>query len=233
MWYTREHMKNPWVVLGIITVVLFGGAIWFAGTAAEKNNEGIELLEHVKGNPEASIVLTEFSDLQCPACAAFQPVLEEVLNEYGDSIRFEYKHFPLPIHQHAMEASLAAEAAGQQGKFFEFHDVLFESQQAWSTNANPDIIFLQYADTLGLDVQTFKRHMNASALRDRVRDDFNEGRRLEVSGTPTFFLNGQRMEFQTYQDFIQQIAFAVDPSAAASSTSAQETGAASGVRFGF
>tara|TARA_B100000508_G_scaffold92650_1_gene72323 strand:- start:4313 stop:4987 length:675 start_codon:yes stop_codon:yes gene_type:complete len=223
-------MKNPWVIIGVITVVLFGGAIFLSGMSAEKNNEGVEIIQHIKGNPDASIVLTEYSDLQCPACAAFLPVVNEVMSEYGDSIRFEYKHFPLPTNQHAISASMAAEAAGQQGKFFEYHDLLFESQQVWSTNANPEVIFLQYADTLGLDVPTFKRHMNSSLLRDKVRDEFSEGRQLGVSGTPSFFLNGQRMEFQTYQEFIQQIAFAVDPSSVPTSTPTQN--GAPSVRFG-
>ena len=225
-------MKNPWVIIGVLTVVLFGGAIWFSGVSGEKNNEGIVETENVMGNLEAGVVLTEYSDLQCPACAAFHPVLKEVLNQYPDQIRFEYKHFPLPIHPYAQQAAVAAEAAGQQDKFFEFHDLLFENQQTWSAAATPNVFFLQYAEQLELDIPTFRRHINSSVLRDKVKSDLAEGRRLQVASTPTFLLNGEKMTFETYQDFITQIAFAVDPTAAASSTATNNSQSGSGVRFG-
>ncbi len=208
-------MKNPWVIIGVITIVLFGGAIWFSSVAGEKNNEGVVVQVNVKGNPEAAVTLTEFSDLQCPACASFVPAIEEVINQYGDRLRFEYKHFPLPIHTYAQQAAMAAEAAGQQDKFFEYHDVLFESQQEWATSPSPALLFVKYAEQVGLDIPQFKRQMNSSLLRDKVRADFAEGRELGISGTPTFFLNGNRMQIETFQDFIEQIAIAVDPEAAA------------------
>lgn len=202
-------MKNPWVIIGIIAVVLFGGAFWYASISAEQNNEGVEIITHIKGNPDATVTLVEYSDLQCPACATFQPALNEVMALYGDNLRFEYKHFPLPIHPQAVPAAVAAEAAGQQGKFFEFHDLLFENQQTWSQSANARTFFLQYAEQLELDMDMFRRHMNASLLRDYVQNQFNEGRQLGITGTPTFFLNGERMQIQTFQDFMDQIGAAV------------------------
>lgn len=226
-------MKNPWVIIGIITVVLFGGAIWYSSVAQERNNEGVEVKEHLAGNPEAQVTLVEFSDLQCPACASFEPVLKEVLAQYGDELRFEYRHFPLPIHRFAVQAAVAAEAAGQQDKFFEYKDKLFENQQTWGSSQNPTPFFLSYAEELGLDMDMFRRHMNSSILREAVRDDANEARQREVNSTPTFFLNGQRMQFQTFQQFIEQVAFAIDPSAAStSSSSAPAPTAGTGVRFG-
>jgi len=208
-------MKNPWVIIGVITIVLFGGAIWFSSVAGERNNEGVVIQSNIKGNPDAEVTLTEFSDLQCPACASFVPAIDEVMNQYGESIRFEYKHFPLPIHSYAQQAAVAAEAAGQQGKFYPYHDVLFEKQQEWATSQNPTLLFMKYADELELDTALFRRHMNSSLLRDKVRADFAEGRDLGITGTPTFFLNGERMQIQTFQDFVEQIALAVDPEAAA------------------
>jgi protein-disulfide isomerase len=211
-------MKNPWVIIGVITLVLFGGAFWYASVSAEKNNEGVEVVAHIKGNQDATVTLVEYSDFQCPACAAFQPAINEVLSLYGEAVRLEYRHFPLPIHRNAIPAALAAEAAGQQGKFYEYHDLLFENQPAWSTVATPQPLFLQYADELGLDTDTFRRHMNASVLRDHVQAHFAEGRDRGVTGTPTFFLNGEKMVFQTYQEFIDQIAVATG----ATTTSATE-----------
>ncbi len=222
-------MKNPWIIIGVIVAVLFGGAIWYSGTATEANNEGVEIIVNVKGNPAASVTLVEYSDLQCPACAAFQPVVSQLLEEYGESIRFEYKHFPLPIHSYAVQAAVAAEAAGQQDKFFEYHDLLFENQQTWASSRTPNTFFLQYASELELDMDLFRQHMNASMLRDKVKSELDEGRALAVTGTPTFFLNGQRMVFDTYAAFVAQVAAVVDPSSA-SSTEVEAVG--SGIRFG-
>ena len=222
-------MKNPWVIIGIFTVVLFGGAIWLSGQSAEVNNEGVEVITHSKGNPEATVVLEEYSDLQCPACASFAPVIAQVLEEYGESVRFEYKHFPLPIHNYAMQAAVAAEAAGQQGKFFEFHDLLFENQQAWAASPLPGTFFAQYAEDLELDMETFKRHQGSTVLRDKVQNEMADGRALGVRGTPTLFLNGARMEYNTIQEFIEQIALAVDPAAL---TGASSTAPVSNVKFG-
>ncbi len=229
MCYTRPYMKNPWVIIGIITVVLFGGAILLSNQSVEQSNDGVEIIEHVKGNPEATVTLVEYSDFQCPACAAFQPVVEQLLTEYGDQLRFEYKHFPLfNIHPNAREAAVAAEAAGQQGKFYEYHDALFVNQAEWSAAAIPGTLFIKYATDLGLNVDQFKRQLKSSILRDKVLAEFNEGRELEITGTPTFFLNGQKMQFDTYESFITQIVSAIDPSLMGSSTSST----AEGVRFG-
>ncbi|MBP6924202.1 MAG: thioredoxin domain-containing protein [Candidatus Pacebacteria bacterium] len=231
-------MKNPWVIVGFITVILFGGAIWYSSSATEKNNEGVVVTDHIKGSAEATVTLVEFSDFQCPACASFQPVLEEVMKSYGEKISFEYKHYPLPIHPYAQQAALAAEAAGQQGKFYEYHDVLFKNQQAWSASVAPGALFQQYAKELGLDMEQFQRHQKSALLRDRVRGDMNEARELGLTGTPTFYLNGEKMEMDTFEEFITQIAMAVDPVGAAammaSSTATSSTPATTGsdVKFG-
>ena len=225
-------MKNPWVVVGVIMVVLFGGAIWYSSIATEKSNEGVVEMQHIKGNPESTVTLVEYSDFQCPACASFQPVLKEILATYGDKMQFEYKHYPLPIHPYAQQAGIAAEAAGQQGKFFEFHDALFEKQNEWSKSATPVAFFAKYAEELGLDVEKFKQHQKSSLLRDAVRSDLNEARELGLTATPTFFLNGEKMEITSFEDFIAQIAFAIDPSAMNASSSASTTATVSDIQFG-
>lgn len=204
-------MKNPWIIVAVLAVVLIGGSVWYSNTVSARNNEGIEVKAHMKGNPDAPVTLVEFSDLQCPACAAFQPYVNEILANYGDAIRFEYKHYPLPIHPLAEPAARAAEAAGQQGQFFAYADKLFENQKAWSTSPNPTRQFFTYAEELGLDMEQFKRHLNATVLRDKVRSEGQEARGLGVTGTPTFFLNGQRMQYSSYDEFRQQIEQAVNP----------------------
>lgn len=219
------HMKNPWVIIGVLTVVLFGGAILLSQQGSSQSNEGVERLQHIAGNPDSTIVLEEFSDLQCPACASFSPVVEQVLAQYGDAIRFEYKQFPLPMHQYALQAGVAAEAAAQQGKFFEFAEMLFENQQAWSTSRVPGTFFEQYATDLGMDIEQFKRQSQSTDLRDYVKDQMAEGRDREVSGTPTFFLNGTKMTYTTVEEFLNQIATAVSGTNTGTTT-------ASSVEFG-
>lgn len=217
-------LKNPWVIIGILTAVLFGGAISFTNYQAEKSNAGVEVINsHVKGNADATVKLVEYSDFQCPACAAFQPVVTELMSKYGDKISFEYKNFPLPMHPYALPAAVAAEAAGQQGKFYEFHDMLFQNQEEWSKSSTPSVFFIKYAGEIGLDVEKFKSQMNSTALRDKVKNDQAEGRKLEISGTPTFFLNGEKMEFDTFQKFIEQIALAVDPNFVSAPTATSTT----------
>jgi protein-disulfide isomerase len=229
-------MKNPWVIIGIITVILFGGGIFFSNVSTEKNaeinNEGVELVQHIKGNSEAAVTLVEYSDFQCPACAAFQAPLSGVLNIYKDNINFEYKHFPLPMHSYAQQAAVAAEAAGQQGKFFEFHDLLFTNQQAWSDSFTPNSFFIKYAEELDLDIDLFSKHLKSTILQDRVKADLAEGKRLKVTGTPTFFLNGEKMEIETFQKFVEQIAFAVNPESASTTVNGETSSPAAGVRFG-
>jgi protein-disulfide isomerase len=225
------RMKNPWLIIGIVTVILFGGAIWYSGASAEKSNEGVVVQPNFKGNPEAETKLVKYSDLQCPACAAFYPVVKDILAEHGDRLSFEYKHFPLPIHPNAQAAALAAEAAGQQGKFFAMHDLLFDNQAEWSQAAVPGVFFIQYAEEIALDTDEFTRQQNSSVLRDKVRAEFAEGRDLGVTGTPTFFLNGKRMSFSTYSEFIDQVTAAIDPSLV-ELEEGTEIEIDSGVRFG-
>lgn len=199
-------MKNPWVVVGVIAIVLIGGAWWYSTSVSASYNEGVEVVSHFKGNPEAGVKLVKYSDFQCPACAQFAPVVQDILDDYGDMLSFEYRHFPLmQIHPHAEAAARAAEAAGQQGKFFEFHDVLFERQAEWSSAGVPGAFFVRYAEELDLDTKLFTRHQRAPLLQSNVRSQFTEARGLGLTGTPTFFLNDERMEIRTYQDFREQI----------------------------
>ncbi len=202
-------MKNPWIVIAAVTVVLIGGSVVYSNKVAEKNNEGITFSSHLRGNENAEVTLTEYSDFQCPACASFQPVLEEMMAEFGDSIKIEYKHFPLPIHVKAESAARAAEAAGQQGAFFEFHDLLFANQSAWVNAPNSLLLFTKYAEEIGLDVDKFRKHYGASLIRDRVREDLQEARSLNLTSTPSFFLNGEKMEFNTFESFQAQISAAL------------------------
>ena len=202
-------MKNPWIVIGGLVVVLFGGSIAYSMYAGQAANEGVEPIDvHVKGNPDGVVTLAKYSDFSCPACGQAYLFAKEVVETYADDIRFEYKHFAfLDLGE---PAALAAEAAGQQDAFFEYHDLMFENQNQWLRSSAPQRYFEQYAEELGLDVDQWNQQRGSSVLRSEIRADMEEGRSLGVTGTPTFFLNGERMEYQTFDEFRDQVEAALE-----------------------
>lgn len=197
-------MKNPWIVIGGLVVVLIGGSVVYSQYAATQNNEGVEVIEHhVKGNPDADVTLVKYSDFSCPACGQAYPFVKEIVEAYEDDIRFEYRHFA--FLELGVPAAMAAEAAAQQGKFFEYHDMLFDNQQQWSRGGAPQRYFAEYAEELDLDMDQWDRHRSAPLLRSKVQEDLAEGRSRGVTGTPTFFLNGERMEFESFDEFRAEV----------------------------
>ncbi len=222
--------KSSLVIIAVSFIVLLGGALVYSNVKGGGTDEVITLQEKVKGNPEATVVLSEHSDFQCPACGQFEPVVSNIIDEYGDQIRFEYHHFPLiSIHPSAELAARVAEAAGVQGKFWEMHDILFERQKNWSQNINPKNLFSSYAEELGLDVDKFNRDVNSSVVREAVQNDMREGRVLKISATPTFYLNGEKIEITTFDDFKKQIEVAIGVTA----PDEVEATAATDVEFSF
>ena len=160
-------------------------------TRADVIGEG----EWTSGSRDAKVVLVEYSDFQCPACASYYPVVKQLKEEYGDRLLFAYRNFPLSnIHQNARPAAFAAGAAGAQGKFWEMHYKLCENQSAWSSLGDPGAEFLKYAQEIGLDIEAFKRDINSEAVQDKVDADYASGERAKVRGTPTFFINGISIE---------------------------------------
>lgn len=207
-------MRNPFVVIGVIVLLLIGGSVWYGSTVSSTYDEGVVVTAHTTGSDTAAVTLTEYSDFQCPACGQFQPVVEEILATYGDKLKFEYKHFPLSqLHPYAESAARAAEAAGQQGKFFEYASLLFKNQADWSGSKTPAALFVEYAKELGLEVDQFTRQQRSPLLQANIRSQFNEGRGLGLTGTPSFFLNGQKMDVKSIDDFKASIAAAVNPNA--------------------
>ncbi len=144
--------------------------------------------DHSQGPAHAPVTLVEYGDYECPYCGEAYPVVEAIKKRLGGQLRFVFRNFPLSqAHPHAEHAAEAAEAAGDQGKFWEMHDLLYENQQALE-----DEDLLRYAATLGLDVPRFTRDIAGHTPATRVREDFRSGVRSGVNGTPTFFINGVR-----------------------------------------
>ena len=137
----------------------------------------------------------EYSDFQCPACRAYYLVVREVMAEFGSQVALVYRHFPLiNIHPNAELAARAAEAAGQQGKFWEMHDLLFEKQNEWSGVANIAPLFESYATLLDISVEQFKTDFVSNDVKALVRAEREHSIKSRLQGTPTFFINGKQIQ---------------------------------------
>jgi protein-disulfide isomerase len=148
------------------------------------------------GSPTATVTLEEFADFQCGSCAHANPVLKQVQSQYGSRIKFIFRHFPLTMHDKAYDAAVAAEAAGMQGKFWDMQNLLFTNQSAWVSNPNYRQMFSEYAGRLGLDVAKFQSDAAGIQAKSRVDRDLERGRALNVSSTPTLYINGKSVPFQ-------------------------------------
>lgn len=148
---------------------------------------------HVRGGGSATVTIEEFADFQCPPCRRLHPELKQIEAEYGSRLRVVFRHLPLSMHEYAWEAAKASEAAGLQNRFWEMHDLLFERQRQWSESAEARPIFVDYAREIGLDVERFKRDMDGSDVSGRVASDQKRAQSVEITGTPTLFLNGREI----------------------------------------
>ena len=161
----------------------------------------------VKGGATGSATLVEYSDFQCPACSAYYPVVKQLTKEFPQDLHFVYRYFPLSsIHKNARISAQAAEAAGKQNKFWEMHDLLFENQDEWANLADPKEKFKEYAKSIGLDTEKFQKDLESKEVKDKVEKDYQNGLSLGVNATPTFFLNGEKLQNpRSYEEFKAKI----------------------------
>lgn len=153
---------------------------------------------HSIGPATAPVTIEEFGDFECPPCGLLHPILVQIHKDYGDKVRIIFREFPLvPNHQHALAAASAAEAAGLQGKFWEMHDLIYENQKAWHEAFDVRPIFEGYAKQIGVDVEKYKQDVNSEAVAQRIFQDGKRGHSFNVKGTPTVFLNGKEVPFES------------------------------------
>ena len=141
----------------------------------------------MNGDKDYLVTVVEFSDYQCPFCKRGDDTVKEIMKNYGDKVRFTFKHLPLPFHKEAEPAHRAALAAGKQGKFWEYHELIFNNQKALKGNPG---IFVQWAEQLGLNIDKFKKDMDDPAIVKQVKDDVALASKVGARGTPNFFVNG-------------------------------------------
>jgi len=221
---SRRLLRRILIWGGSLAVLVGFGwlMVWLASDVNLPSEGGalavpVSAADNVRGPASASVTLVEYSDFQCPACAAFHPIVKQLLDEpeLAGKVRFVYRNFPLTnIHKNALLAARFAQAAAAQGKFWELHDALFENQQKWSgmSETGAKEAFLGYARDAGFDTEKLATDAESDAVRSRVQEDMDGGLLANVNSTPTFFVNGQRMPHPTsYEAFKQAILGHVTP----------------------
>ena len=192
------------------SALLIVGLAYFGSKSSSSNISGtpapISDSDWVKGNEDAKVTIIEYSDFQCPACASAYPIMKKAVQEFGDKIRFAYRHFPLiQIHQNAELAAESAEAAGIQGKFWEMHDRLFEKQSNWGTSKEAKKFFVQYAGELELDKAKFESDLASDIVKQKVQNSRSEAARINLGGTPSIFINGKIIDNPGSYDELKQL----------------------------
>lgn len=214
----------PLIIIGLVLLVAIGGGWWFYNNSTTKppivkNSNGTTNSTanstpipgqqippnapagaspaNTLGPQTAAVTIEEFADYQCPTCATVHTKMKEINSLYNGRVKFIYRSFPLTqIHKNAYEAAVAAEAAGMQGKYWAMQDQLFSNQQAWSNSSEARKIFEDYAAKIGLDAAKFQTDMAGFATKGRVDADLTRGKALSISGTPTVYINGNKLAFE-------------------------------------
>jgi len=155
--------------------------------------------EDVKGPSDAKVTIVEYGDYQCPACGAASGIIDQILEEYKDKVKLIYRHFPLPQHSFAFKAAVSAECAGEQGKFWDMHKALYSDQGG--INADN----LKYAEKIGLDIQKYSDCIKNNGYADKIRNDIKQGEADNLSFTPTFIVNGSKLDSFSVESFRKAI----------------------------
>jgi protein-disulfide isomerase len=210
------------LVIGLVVILIFVGGVWLLNNSLDTpstdttQEKTIDTKLLVKNNSHKLVgknskaTLVEFSDFQCPACGSVYPIVKNIKEKYKDDITFVYRHFPLDMHKNARVAAQASEAANEQGKFWEMHDLLFKNQTEWGESDDPMGFFTTYAEQLGLNVEQFSNAIKNKKFAQRVSEDQNDGLALGVVGTPTFYLNEKKVEItSSFDELTQQVENAI------------------------
>lgn len=199
----------------ILAVLVSAGVIWYAVFTANKPAPAATLPaaaaqvvrkdSHRVTNPsEEKAQLVEFLDFECVSCRAAVTLVEELKTEYGDRITFVNRYFPLPGHPNSGTAALAVEAAAQQGKYEQMSTSMFDAQPQWSHNQDSQAaLFRTFTEGLGLDMDQYDAAVAAEETKERIRNDITDGQALGVTGTPTFFLDGEKLTLDSEAQFRQ------------------------------
>jgi protein-disulfide isomerase len=206
--FTMRQATRPIGLIAVSILIAIGAALFFnrcgAAFGCPLNHAENPLTPttavpqavagHIRGFATARVTLVEYGDYECPPCGSYEPILSKLLQQFPNAVKLEFHHFPImTIHRSALLAATAAEAAGDQGRYWEMHDSLFALRTQWAGAADAERQFIEMAAKMGLDIDRFTESLRSPETRQRVLDDMQTGRTLQIEGTPTFFLNGQKL----------------------------------------
>lgn len=190
--------NSPVFIIGLVTAALFIIIIIISQSRSPTHNtdlvevDKIDLIAphtYIYGSENAPVTVVEFSDFNCPACATFHPIMTDIADDYPQHIRWAFRHFPLSQNNNSVHAAEAAQAAGEQGKFWEYAKLLYESRGKLEEKD-----LKSYADLLGLDTAKFNTDYTNQAIADLIQNDVSYARQIGINATPTFFVNGKAVE---------------------------------------
>ncbi|MBI2589115.1 thioredoxin domain-containing protein [Candidatus Saccharibacteria bacterium] len=202
-------MDKRFLTILAAIVVIFGSIFIFSQRSSNSSGGSTlgsqtQLTNHVRGQGQKGVTLVEYGDFQCSACFSFEPVIKEVVEKYSNDIYFQFRNLPLvQLHPNAFAAARAAEAASLQNKYWEMHDILYDSSnwQTWTNSVNARILFDSYAQKLGLNMEQFKQDYGSSKVNDAINADLAEFKKTrQPMSTPTFFLNGTYLDTSKLTD---------------------------------
>ncbi len=206
----KTPMKVTLIAIAGVVVLVIGAIIYTvsARPQAPADDNAADALPGARSNshvldsvgPDAP-TLVEFLDFECEACGAFYPYVEQIRKQYDGQINYVFRYYPIPSHYNSMNAALAVEAAAQQDRVEDMYHRMFETQAEWGEQQVPKAdLFRSFAEDLGLDMAAYDQAVADPATRARVEEDFAEGQQMGVQGTPTFFLDGERLELTQLTD---------------------------------
>lgn len=204
----KSSSNMKWLVIGIASFLFLAFFVFAIVSSKQKTVAPVKLssLGWATGNLSSNITFTEFGDFQCPACGVFEPTFEQIANNYNSKIKIVFKEFPLKqTHPNGMAAAIAAEAAGKQGKFWEYHNLLYAKQAEWSGLSDPTNQFVAYAVSLKLDPEKLKADLSDKALSAKIDAEENEGINIGVNSTPSIFINGVLQQNRDYNALKKEI----------------------------
>lgn len=211
---------KSFVIWGVVVIAIAGviyGLVELAKTSpvnqanVEYGNGAIPAVtpnDWTQGDKNSSTTLIEYGDFECPVCAAYAPVLSQLQKDFNGKFLFVYRYFPLEtIHPNSAISTAAAEAAGEQGKFWQMHDLLFQNQNEWVNQSQSDAekTFVEYATELGLNTVKFETDMTSPAVMALIQSDYDNDLKMGLTYTPTFVLNGKIIQNPTSYDAFKQV----------------------------
>ncbi len=208
--------KKTWIIFAVVVVGFLAALVYFSGgdkidvanidenSVLEASEQSGNIADRTYGKADSKVILLEYGDFQCPGCGSAHPNIKQVTEKYKDELAFVFRNFPLSsIHPNARAAAAATEAAGLQGRYWEFHNRIFESQDSWNTLGGAERInyFTDLATQIGVsDINKFKQDIDGDVVKQKVNFDLALGKKVGVTGTPSFYLNGTVIEQETWSD---------------------------------